>query len=116
MTTKSPDNAARAEGVTIEERLADARRQSLDASRVAYEAKEALARLELEAATARARAKLETALADAVRALPVIATCGECGWCVEELHVGSWCDRDAKQRDVSAGDAPPSWCPLRGKR
>lgn len=64
MTTKSrAHDTARAEDATIEERLAEARRQSLDASRVAYEAKGALERLELEAATARARAKLEAALA-----------------------------------------------------
>lgn len=62
-------------------------------------------------------------LADAVRALPVIATCGECGHLDHYLGTGpSFCahtraagdERD--QTYVAADDAPPSWCPWRGKR
>lgn len=48
---------------SLEDRLAEARRRSLDATRAAYEAQEALTHLELDAATERARAKLEGALA-----------------------------------------------------
>lgn len=53
-------------------------------------------------------------LADAVHALPVIATCGECGWCEGEVTRGPWCERDPHSRAVDRYDAPPSWCPLRG--
>ena len=57
-------------------------------------------------------------LGDAVRALPVLATCGPCRHLVSNpARVGLWCDRekralvsDAERRPV----APPSWCPLRG--
>lgn len=59
-------------------------------------------------------------IADAVRALPVLATCGPCRHLVSNpARVGLYCDRekralssDAERRPV----APPSWCPLRGKR
>lgn len=52
-------------------------------------------------------------IADAVRALPVIATCGECGW-----YLPPTCGAvDGPARYVSdPASAPPSWCPLRGKR
>lgn len=53
-------------------------------------------------------------LADAVRALPVIPVCGECRWCTGQLRV--WCRRDSQRRSMNPGDAPPSWCPLRGQR
>lgn len=62
-------------------------------------------------------------IAAAVRALPVIATCGECGHLDHYLGTGpSFCahtraagdERD--QTYVAADDAPPSWCPWRGKR
>ena len=56
--------------------------------------------------------------ARAVRALPVIATCGECGW--HRDYLGG---RDCAHKDgrgvigaVSWDPPPPSWCPLRGKR
>lgn len=61
-------------------------------------------------------------LADAVRALPVLATCGECGWATDDPESpsdpgsGEWCGRDAKRRQIRTDAAPPSWCPLRGKR
>lgn len=54
-------------------------------------------------------------LADAVRALPVIATCGECGWC----HATEVCmhQRAHAEREIDGSAMPPpSWCPLRGKR
>ena len=59
-------------------------------------------------------------LADAVRALPVLATCGECGWHREE-RLGHFCthataDETQESLRVSRDDVPPSWCPLRGKR
>lgn len=54
-------------------------------------------------------------LADAVRALPVIVTCGECRWCSGSMPLRvTWCRRDEERRDVDSGDAPPSWCPMRG--
>lgn len=59
-------------------------------------------------------------LADAVRALPVIATCGKCGWCdypMEGASLGLVClHPKSKIRFVDESDAPPSACPLRGKR
>lgn len=69
-------------------------------------------------------------IAAAVRALPVLATCGECRHLVANparaglfvanpARAGLYCNRekralasDAECRPV----APPSWCPLRGKR
>lgn len=54
-------------------------------------------------------------LADAVRALPVIATCGECRWC----HATEVCmhPRAHAEREIDGcAMPPPSWCPLRGKR
>lgn len=60
-------------------------------------------------------------LADAVRALPVIATCGECGRLDHYLGTGpSFCAHPQASGDergqgyVAADDAPPSWCPMRG--
>lgn len=46
--------------------------------------------------------------------LPVLPTCGDCGWHV----VGRFaycCHDEAPKKDpqVLASDAPPSWCPLR---
>lgn len=56
-------------------------------------------------------------LADAVCALPVLATCGECGWCMAGAWpLTWWCDRDEGSSDTDARLPPPSWCPLRGKR
>lgn len=55
-------------------------------------------------------------MSDEVRALPVLRTCGECAYCVTDLHVGEWCDRDEQQRDTERESPPPSWCPLRGAR
>lgn len=51
-----------------------------------------------------------------LRALPVLRTCADCGYCVTDLHVGEWCDRDEQQRDTERESPPPSWCPLRGAR
>lgn len=55
---------------------------------------------------------------DRLRALPVIATCGECGW-----HVDSLGARDCGYPgmcgavgSVESDPAPPAWCPLRGAR
>lgn len=61
-------------------------------------------------------------LADAVRALPVIATCGECDSHYDDaddfedaLGVYRWkCARTRREIDVR--DAPPGWCPLRRPR
>jgi hypothetical protein len=56
-----------------------------------------------------------TNIAGAVRALSVIATCGECGWCEAERSSGIWCERDPRSRAVERDAEPPEWCPLRGK-
>lgn len=59
---------------------------------------------------------------DAVRALPVIATCGECRWVTDDPNSpsdpdsGTWCGRDPRRRRVSTASEPPEWCPLRRKR
>lgn len=61
-------------------------------------------------------------IADAVRALPVLATCGECGWATDDPDSptdpgsGEWCGRDARRRQIRTDAAPPSWCQYRGKR
>lgn len=71
-------------------------------------------------------------LADAVHALPVIATCGECascdvgpgrpsgprGWSPgERRRLTDYCNAEGwHKRTTDADAAPPSWCPLRGKR
>ena len=59
--------------------------------------------------------------ADAVRALPVIATCGECGHLAHYLGTGpSFCGNPHARGNergltyIAADDAPPGWCPLRG--
>ncbi len=54
-------------------------------------------------------------IADAVRALPVIATCGECRWCHETeacMHPRAHAEHEID----GCAMLPPSWCPLRGKR
>ena len=54
-----------------------------------------------------------------LRSLPVIATCGECGWCHREPVRGGWthiCENpNAPEQDlvVESTSAPPDWCPLR---
>lgn len=51
-------------------------------------------------------------LADAVRALPVIAKCRDCGW-----HDAVRCRHpDVGPAAADGGRTPPNWCPLRGKR
>lgn len=52
-----------------------------------------------------------------LRSLPVLPTCGECGWQTSALskkraviHV---C-RKSKAREIDLSAAPPSWCELRG--
>lgn len=56
---------------------------------------------------------------DRLRALPVIPTCGDCGWQTSALskkraviHV---C-RKSKSREIDLSTAPPTWCELRGAR
>lgn len=44
-----------------------------------------------------------------LRSLPVIETCGDCGYEGQE-----WCG--AADRETSPTATPPSWCPLRGGR
>lgn len=83
---------------------------------------------------ANATGDLHRALADAVRALPVIATCGECrratmlgqqrdaqgmpGYaCTHDLLLGTPVEgRMVTASALNSAIAPPSWCPLRGKR
>lgn len=62
-------------------------------------------------------------LGDAVRALPVIATCGECKCLAHYLGTGPSfcrhpraCGNERGLTYIAADDAPPSWCPLRGQR
>lgn len=61
-------------------------------------------------------------LADAVRALPVIATCGECGWMHRTAVRGGTvheCEHPRlaiENASIQPDTAPPSWCPYRGKR
>lgn len=58
-------------------------------------------------------------------ALPVIATCGACGWCRVSDDPGNVNDRCAHPSAEQSGQwpepdatiatcSPPSWCPLRG--
>lgn len=59
--------------------------------------------------------------ADAVRALPVIPTCGDCGWQTSALSrtkaVIRVCIKSKiKAREIDLSAAPPSWCELRGRR
>jgi hypothetical protein len=59
---------------------------------------------------------------DALRRLPVIAACGECGWHVDGWRKGVpalWCEQQsnaAPQKPMRPvdGAGPPDWCPLRG--
>lgn len=57
---------------------------------------------------------------DAVRALPVITTCGECGWrSVPRGDGPSRCENarlPSPPPIIERDAAPPGWCPLRGKR
>lgn len=57
------------------------------------------------------------ALADAVRALPVIATCRQCARydvlpATDLRGIQGWCG--AKRQQVDARGSVPPWCPLRG--
>lgn len=60
---------------------------------------------------------------DRLRALPVIATCGECGWARDGGHsydgplvVCGKITHDSLgwRQTISVADEPPTWCPLRG--
>lgn len=60
---------------------------------------------------------------DRLRALPVIATCGECGWARDGGHsydgplvVCGKITHDSlgRRQTMSVADEPPTWCPLRG--
>lgn len=62
-----------------------------------------------------------------VRVLPVIATCGECRFHSSAVAAmagpfhnvvgGDYCSHEGASGDgCDPGAAPPSWCPLRGKR
>lgn len=58
---------------------------------------------------------------DRLRALPVIATCGECGYRSSRLgsEIGAVmrvCTNAYPPRETDYDAAPPGWCPLRGKR
>ena len=70
---------------------------------------------------ANATGPLHRELADAVRALPVIATCGECFWlAIDMTPRGGLCVHESLDgHDMAIGRvdaAPPARCPLRGKR
>jgi hypothetical protein len=56
---------------------------------------------------------------DRLRALPVIATCGECG----HVGFGDYCCHPTfdglekhQRQELSHDAAPPSWCPMRGQQ
>ena len=51
-----------------------------------------------------------------IRALPVIASCGGCGWCVKSaaMNGGFIVQCALKLQQVEIDSPPPSWCPLRG--
>ena len=59
---------------------------------------------------------------DALRRLPVIATCGDCAYFAAAVHergLPAQCNHDAfdDMRDIGDDDSdPPSWCPLRGAK
>lgn len=64
------------------------------------------------------RGMYSTELADAVRALPVIATCGQCARydvlpATDLRGIQGWCG--ARRQQVDARGSVPPWCPLRGK-
>ncbi len=53
---------------------------------------------------------------DRLRALPVLRTCGECGWHLDDRG-GRDCVYPGRRWVVGAPDnsvPPPSWCPFRG--
>lgn len=55
---------------------------------------------------------------DRLRRLPVIATCGECGW-HRDLLGGRDCTHERGRGVIGAvawNPEPPEWCPLRGAR
>jgi hypothetical protein len=57
---------------------------------------------------------------DRLRALPVLATCGACGWHVD-FDGARECVYPRTRMVVGAvesvaSDPPPAWCPLRGAR
>lgn len=78
---------------------------------------------EIRRAVDRAAIDLLTEI-DRLRALPVLRTCGECGWCSEKLDAQrTWCSNprapfalDLVARAVEQDAPPPAWCPLRGGR
>jgi len=57
---------------------------------------------------------------DALRRLPVIATCDDCAQCVAVEDDAAWCEHPDANADhfmgraVDATRPPPAWCPLRG--
>lgn len=59
-----------------------------------------------------------------LRALPVIAACGECPAHAEVGEegpngadgIGYVCGHHSDLRAAAPGDVPPAWCPLRGAR
>lgn len=52
-----------------------------------------------------------------LRALPVLATCGECRWCHESAGGTCMHDRAHIEHEIDGADRPPpTWCPLRGAR
>jgi hypothetical protein len=55
---------------------------------------------------------------DALRRLPVIATCGDCRHVDDddEATVCALVDGDPCGEVIDEADAPPEWCPLRGSR
>jgi hypothetical protein len=84
------------------------------------EGREGAAEMERKRRLAAVRDDLEALRAEVLRlrGLPVIATCGDCGWNAADL-VTDHCvhdDRDTESDAVDVREAPPSWCPLRGAR
>jgi hypothetical protein len=56
----------------------------------------------------------------ALRALPILRTCGECGWCGTRMddervcrHSGATHGNSGEFPPVSPDAAPPDFCPLR---
>lgn len=71
-----------------------------------------------EVAAQRATNERLTAEIDALRALPVIATCEQCtsGEASSSGHMVCADDPRDVQREIERPFTPPSWCPLRGAR
>jgi hypothetical protein len=54
-----------------------------------------------------------------LRSLPVIATCGDCGWALGATETRCALAPDEAReigRAIDPDSVPPDWCPLRGAR